>query len=237
VVAAVLSGGNGAGTVAGDRVEAAAVGLREDSGIAPALTGSVADLLRHRTEVKDVDDEQIARLGTLDVERPGQHVRMRQVDISDVVCGVVVADLPVGPFPAFDPNLLSWTDIGRWRDVGVPPVVTGHGLVAHRVCLINGEDDVGHGNLQFQGRGRRACRGSDVIGVARRERPGADETTCGASALRSPASCALRRPASSARNAGDPNTLLAVRPQPGQTALAPVGRTTSKPPHWQQENA
>jgi hypothetical protein len=56
-------------------------------------------------------------------------VRVRQVDISDVVCGVVIAYLAVGPFTAFDPNLLSWTDISRWWDVGVPPVVTGHGLV------------------------------------------------------------------------------------------------------------
>jgi hypothetical protein len=49
-----------------------------------------------------------------------------------------------GPFAALDSNLLSWTDIGRWWDVGVPPVVAGHGAVAHRACLINREDDVGH---------------------------------------------------------------------------------------------
>ncbi len=78
-------------------------------------------------------------------------MRVRQVDISDVVCGVVIADLAVGPFTALDPNLLSWTDIGGWWDVGVPPVVTGHGLVAHRARLIDREDYVGHGNPPASG--------------------------------------------------------------------------------------
>ena len=36
-------------------------------------------------------------------------MRVRQVDISDVVCGVVIAYLAVGPFTALEPNLLSWT--------------------------------------------------------------------------------------------------------------------------------
>jgi hypothetical protein len=81
--------------------------------------------------------------------------------------------------------MLSRADIGcRW-DTGVPPVVTWHSLIAHRACLINRKYDVGHDNLQIQGRGSRACRGSDVIRVARRDCPGTDDTTCGASALRS----------------------------------------------------
>jgi hypothetical protein len=74
--------------------------------------------------------------------------------------------------------------------------------------------------------------------VARRERPGTDETTGGLSALRSLASCARRSLASSARNAGDPNTLRAVSPQPGQTATVPasaIGRTTVNGPHAPQE--
>jgi len=65
--------------------------------------------------------------------------------------------------------------------------------------------------------------------VALRERPGTDETTCGASAERSLAVCAPRSPGSSARNAGEPNTRRAVSPQSGQTAAAAVsdiGRTT-----------
>src|SRR5207245_851329 len=57
--------------------EAAAVGLGEDPCVPPALAGRVADLLRHRTEVEDVNDEQVTGLGTLDVDRTGQHVRMR----------------------------------------------------------------------------------------------------------------------------------------------------------------
>src|SRR6201999_1307758 len=106
-----------------------------------------------------------------------------------VVRGVVVADLAFCPFPALNPDMLSRANIGGCRNIGVPSIVTRHGLISHRPCLIYREDDIGHENLQgVQGRGSRACRGSDVVRIARRDRPGTDDTTCGASALRSLAS-------------------------------------------------
>ncbi len=213
--------------------EPAAVGLREYPGVPPALTGDVADLLWHRTEIEDVDDEQVAGLGTFDVNRPGQHVRVGQVDVAYVVGGVVVTDLAVGPLAALDPDRLARANGDSRRDGGVPPVVAGHGLIAHRAGLVDGEDDVWHDDLQFQGRGSRAWRGSVVIGVARRERPGTDETTCGASALRASASRARRRLGSSTRRAGARNTRDDASPQPGHGAVVPacdIGRTRSKPP-------
>src|ERR1700716_966810 len=148
--------------------EPAAVGLREDPGVPPALTGNVADFLWHRTEIEDVDDEQVAGLGTLDVDRPGQHVRVGQVDVAHVVGGVVVTDLAVGPLAALDPDRLARADGNSGRDVGMPPVVAGYGLVPHRAGLVDGEDDIWHEDLQYQGRGSRAWRGSVVIGVVRR---------------------------------------------------------------------
>src|SRR3979411_1770694 len=199
--------------------EPAAVGLREDPGVPPALTGNVADFLWHRTEIEDVDDEQVAGLGTLDVDRPGQHVRVGQVDVAHVVGGVVVTDLTVGPLAALDPDRLARADGDSGRDAGVPSVVAGYGLIAHRAGLVDGEDDIWHEDLQCQGRGSRAWRGSVVIGVLRRERPGTDETTCGASALRASASRARRRPGSSARRAGARDVREDASPQPGQRAV------------------
>ena len=94
--------------------EPAAVGLGEDAGVAPALAGRVADLLRqHGPEVEDVDDEQVTRLGALDAIGPREHVRAGEVHVADVVRGVVVADLAVGPLAALDPDLLPGPDRRR----------------------------------------------------------------------------------------------------------------------------
>ena len=51
--------------------EAAAVRLGEDTGVAPSLARRVAVLLRGlaRAEVEDVDDQQVTRLGALDLDR------------------------------------------------------------------------------------------------------------------------------------------------------------------------
>src|SRR6201991_2549685 len=160
-------------------------------------------------------------------------MRVCQVDVAHVVGGVVVTDLAVGPLAALDPDRLARANGDSRRDRGVPSVVPGYGLIAHRAGLVDGEDDVWHEDLQFQGRGSRAWRGSVVIGVARRARPGTDETTCGASALRASASSARRRPGSSARRAGARNTREDASPQPGQGAVAAacaIGCTRSKPP-------
>src|SRR5258705_3508807 len=116
--------------------EPATVGLREDPGVPPALTGDVADLLWHRTEIEDVDDEQVAGLGALDVDRPGQHVRVGQVDVAHVVGGVVVTDLAVGPLAALDPDRLARANGDSGRDGGVAPGVAGYGLIAHRAGLV-----------------------------------------------------------------------------------------------------
>jgi hypothetical protein len=67
--------------------ETAAVGLGEDTRIAPSLARRVAVFLRRlaRAEVQDVDHQQVTRLGALDLDRTAEHVRDVQVDISYVV--------------------------------------------------------------------------------------------------------------------------------------------------------
>ncbi len=112
------------GIVVGE--EAAAVDLGEDAGVAPTLAGRVADLLRHRAEVEDVDDEQVAGLGALDRDRTGQHVAAVELDVADIVRRVVVPDLGVGPLAALDADRRAGRDRRCGRDVRVPAVVAGH---------------------------------------------------------------------------------------------------------------
>ena len=50
----------------------------------------------------DLDNQHIARLGRLDLKGTGQVVDPREINISDVVCAVVVADLPAGPVDTLD---------------------------------------------------------------------------------------------------------------------------------------
>ena len=89
--------------------EAAAVRLGEDPGVAPALPGCVAVLLRRLAgaEVEDVDHQQVARFGALDLDGPAEHVRHAEVHVAHVVGRVVVAQLRVGPLPALHPELAS----------------------------------------------------------------------------------------------------------------------------------
>src|ERR1700712_3107557 len=74
--------------------------------------------------------------------------------------------------------------------------------------------------LGCQGRGSLACRGSLVMGVARRARPGTRDTTWGASALLALASRPLRTPGSTIATAGNPNTRRAWVLQRGHAAGA-----------------
>jgi hypothetical protein len=77
-----------------------------------------------------------------------------------------------------------------------------------------------------------------VIGVARVERPGTDETICGVSALRALASIARRRPGSTAARAGLPKTRCATAPHCGQqagSADAAIGLTNANVPHGAHE--
>ena len=71
--------------------ETAAVPAIEHSGEAPGLR-------LEGLNVHDLDQQQVAGLGTLDFEGPGEVVHLREVDVADVVGGIVVADLTAGPW-------------------------------------------------------------------------------------------------------------------------------------------
>src|SRR6476660_736242 len=50
-----------------------------------------------RTDVEQVDHEQIAGLSTLDANRAGQEMHDREIDIAHVIGGIVVLDEAAGP--------------------------------------------------------------------------------------------------------------------------------------------
>jgi hypothetical protein len=59
-------------------------------------------LLLHRLHILDLDEQHVARFRGLDVEGSREVVDAAEVDVFDIVGGVVVADLAAGPVYAFD---------------------------------------------------------------------------------------------------------------------------------------
>jgi len=64
----------------------------------------------------DLDDKNVTRLRGLNVERPGQVVNFGQVDVLDVVCRFIIANLAAGPVEAFDLDDLTVGDGADARD-------------------------------------------------------------------------------------------------------------------------
>lgn len=54
-------------------------------------------LVFKRLDVHDLDEQDVSRLGRLDLKGPRQVVDLGQVDVAHVVGAVVVADLAAGP--------------------------------------------------------------------------------------------------------------------------------------------
>ena len=67
-----------------------------------------------------------------------------EVHIPNVGSGVAIADLRIGPLAAFDAEVAARLHFGGGRDIGVPPVMPGHLLIAHRLALVYLEDDLWH---------------------------------------------------------------------------------------------
>lgn len=75
--------------------EAASIALGEDSRKAPWL-------FLQRLHVLDVNYKHVSRLCRLNVKGPGQVVDFGQVDIANIVGGVIVFDLATSPVDAFN---------------------------------------------------------------------------------------------------------------------------------------
>lgn len=131
------------GVVVGEKTSG--VGPGKDPCVSPALARHWATLLGDRSQVEDVDDQEVAGLRALDADRPAQHVGDGEVDIPNVIGRIVVADLAVGPLSALDSELVARLDHRGDGDIGVPPVVAWRNLVPHGLRLVHGEDHVRHG--------------------------------------------------------------------------------------------
>ena len=66
--------------------------------------------MRQRADVKEIDNQQIARLGTLDPDRTGEEVDDRKVDVAHVIGGVVVLDEATGPIVGLDDEIVARLD-------------------------------------------------------------------------------------------------------------------------------
>ena len=96
--------------------EAAAVLLGEEAVKAPQA-------LLQRTDVEQIDHQEIAGLGALDADRAGQEVHDRQIDVAHVVGGIVVLDEAAGPVIGLDDEIVAGIDPRHDRNIGVPAVV------------------------------------------------------------------------------------------------------------------
>jgi hypothetical protein len=76
--------------------------------------------VRKRLYVLDLDKQHVTRLGTFDIEGPGQVVYPCQVAVLDIVRAIVIADLSSGPVEALDVYGLARFDGGRTRDYILP---------------------------------------------------------------------------------------------------------------------
>ena len=119
--------------------EAAAVGLVEDPRIAPAG-------LRQRADVENIDDQKVAGLRALDLDRAEKMVAALQIDVAHVVGAVVVDDLPARPVQAFDDEVRAGPHRGSRRNVGVPAVVGPDVLIFGGLRDIDLNQRIGHGS-------------------------------------------------------------------------------------------
>jgi len=72
---------------------------------------------------------------------------LRQVDVLDIVRGVVVMDLATGPVDAFDPKHLVLLDSRHRRYVRVPAIVKWCFLLPRQLLRVDGDESFHHGCL------------------------------------------------------------------------------------------
>ena len=85
-----------------------------------------------RRLVRDqLDDEQVAGLGALDEQRPGQRMAEAEVEIEDVRVCAAAGQLTVDPVAGDERHLLARCDRGDRGDVRVPAVVRRRGRDPH----------------------------------------------------------------------------------------------------------
>ena len=120
--------------------EATAVLRGEHAGVAPAHAGEwTFVLLITRVDLKDVDDEQVAGLGPLDVEGPGQDVHAGKRGMTNISSRVIVVDGTVEPLTDIRTEDFARLDGYLRRNVRVPSVMSDDLLVGELLGVIERE--------------------------------------------------------------------------------------------------
>lgn len=79
-------------------------------------TGEAPRRVLERLHILDIDNEHITRLSRLDLEGTTQVVHFRQINITDIVCRVVVLDLASRPVDTLDLDSFAILDGTRSRN-------------------------------------------------------------------------------------------------------------------------
>ena len=79
-------------------------------------TGETPWLILHRLDVLNLDKQNITRLSGLDFKWTSKVVDLGQVDVTHVICAVVVADLSSSPVHTLNLDHLSVLDRAMHRD-------------------------------------------------------------------------------------------------------------------------
>ena len=112
----------------------------------PGNLGRVA--VRLGAHLENVDDEQVAGLGALHVDRAGERVEEVQVDVADLDRGGAGVELAVERVTRLDQDLVAGFAGDDWRDVGMPAVVPERGLGSQRHRAIDPDLVLRHGFLR-----------------------------------------------------------------------------------------
>ena len=116
--------------------KAAAVLLGEEAVEAPRALGKDAD-------VENIDNEEIARLGAVHADRPGQKVHNAQINVAHIVGQLIVLDETSGPIVGLHHEVFARLDPLDNGNVRVPPIVD-HFVFVGRFRKVNLHDRLGH---------------------------------------------------------------------------------------------
>src|SRR5262245_23545980 len=93
--------------------EATAVFLSEYTGESPRRVRQISD-------VEQINDQKVTRFSTFNGEGTAQIMHLGQVNIADIVCAVVVCNLPACPIETLDTEFSTRLKRLHHGDVGVP---------------------------------------------------------------------------------------------------------------------
>src|ERR1700730_6987587 len=97
--------------------ETATVFLGEDPGEPPRRA-------RQISAIEQINDQQIVGLIAFDAGRTTQITILRQIDIANIVCAVVVKDLPARPVEALDAKFSTRLERFHHGNIWMPAIVS-----------------------------------------------------------------------------------------------------------------